>query len=962
MGLSQDNLTRLRALVGDSTFTARFDVEREIGHGGMGRVYAGTEREGGKQIAIKVLDPGLHGDPVRFATEAAMLEQLDHPMIVRYVAHGLTSDGRAYLAMQWLEGETLGDRLKREPVSIGDAIVIGQRVADALAYLHEHQIVHRDIKPSNVYLVAGDPKAAIVIDLGIAKRLSVIGPTKTGEVIGTPGYMAPEQVRGESDIDERVDLFALGCMLYETVTGTRPFGGDQVVEVLARLLLSEPQPLDVVRPDVPGRLATLVAVLLAKRADDRTIDAEQASRELATIARGIAANDTATLARSPWNRPHSLDDSAHAATVRAPSKRSRLPLVLGIAGVVVAGGVVAIVMAMRRDPAPKVAAVAPGDADVVRAPIVLPDDIDLARKPGPLVKGTIVDKPVADQLGVSFVDAAWCPARKRVVLATLDGKQTRLAGFDRETNAIESIATLAHSEKGGATSIACLPSGRILVVTGGLGYSIDGATVAKPTPFPPTTNDAAAIGATARWLVSADPATRGSLLEWNGDGPPRQVREVCESPRRLAPDGNKVACIRNNRVVVDDGKAQLEGPSGSDATWSADSATLYVTASPGIYRWHVARRGARSYIAQSGPSRVVEVGSWAATVAFPNHMARHWVGRGTRELLPLEIGASYNFVTTIPEHGEVVIALGSMPIELRAVAIERGPPLLMPVGLRTQHYSQITTIAFDPAGTAILTRSAGDRATIVRSLADGKRRPLEVASNSSGPTGNFVSWRADGTIALVGAPGLGYWDRAGKLQRVNLNPSGFSGAIAGMDELVVWNAEGIQELALDGKRGAWLARTEATKNASWIEIDPARRFALVKSSIVGSNWRVLDLRAARPIIELDSQHRPNQGALVFGDQPVLVVADNKGQVFAIAGAKVTPLAKLTYVRAIAAPPVGRRVAIASGREVIVFDVDREVEVMRGALTATVTALAWSRKGDRLAAAADNTELTVFDVP
>ena len=512
MALTDDNLTRLRALVADGTFTARFSVEREIGAGGMGRVYAGVEREGGQPIAIKVLDPGLHGDPVRFATEAAMLEQLDHPTIVRYVAHGLTSDGRAYLAMQWLDGEALSERLKREPLAIADAVTIGQRVADALAYLHTHRIVHRDIKPSNVFLVDRDPAKAVVIDLGIAKRLSVIGPTRTGEVIGTPGYMAPEQVRGESDIDERVDMFALGCLLYEMIGGVQPFGGPIVMEVLARLLLSEPRALDTVRPEVPARLATLVAVLLAKRADDRTIDAVQASRELATIARCLAHGDTETLSRSPWNRPYtsSLGEAptlAAAATVRGHVRRephSRAPVVLGTAGVLAIAGVVAIVWAVRRPVhAPAQVAVAPLDAALPAGPIVLPATVDVVSTPGPRVAGTVVDALASDQLGVRVADATWCAARGQVVLLTMEGKQAIVRGLVRATGRVEPIATLALPDRGSNGVVVCLASGRLLVGARHHGFAIDGTTVTGPIELPTGAADAVSLGATARWVAAA---------------------------------------------------------------------------------------------------------------------------------------------------------------------------------------------------------------------------------------------------------------------------------------------------------------------------------------------------------------------------------------------------------------------------------------------------------------------------
>ncbi|HEY5937441.1 MAG TPA: serine/threonine-protein kinase [Kofleriaceae bacterium] len=962
MGLSRDNLSKLRALVADGTFTARFSVEREIGHGGMGRVYEGVQRESGERIAIKVLDPGLAGDPVRFQAEATILEQLDHPAIVHYVAHGLTGDGRAYLAMEWLEGETLAERLRRSRLSIAECVAVAQRVASALTYLHERDIVHRDIKPSNVFLAGGDPKRAIVIDLGIAKRLSVIGPTKTGEVIGTPGYMAPEQVRGESGIDERVDMFALGCLMYEALSGTAPFAGQVVMEVLARLLLAEPRPLDEVMPKIPPRLATLVAVLLAKNANDRTIDAAQADRELTTIAACLERDDNQSLARSPWNRPHSLGE---APTVRAQPPRSRRKLAFAAIAVAAVAVIVVAVLALkgRSEPAaPKV--VAAPDAEVPRGPITLPEDIDLARKPAALVAGTVVDAPISPELGVGILDTAWCAGR--FVFVTVDRGHARVSSFDRVSGAIALIAKLPIPDKGAGTALACLASGRVLLVTRDRGFSIgpetgDGTTVTGPIDFPGGVVDGVAIGRTARWLASGgNPTLPGALIEWNGDGAPRQIREVCAVPRRLAPDGNRVACFANNRLVVDDGTSQIPGPTTSDATWSADSSALYLNASPGLYRWRVGKSLARTFIAQGGFGKTFEVGPWLAHVVSSTHLARQWVARGAPKVMnPLEIGASFTLIGTIPEHDEVVIAINTPPIALRAVPITQPTTLLPPV--HDRHYATISSIAFDAKGTAIATRGS-DRSVIVRALADRKRTGLIVPGMSDGPSGGILSWRADGTLVLVGGgSGLFVWEQGMRLRKVPLQGGGITTAVPGGDELVIWNGDGIQELAIDGSRGEWLARSDLAKQASTVELDRTRRYALIRNSM--NITRVVDLGSARSVIEVDtSQRRIMYSTLAMGERPTLVAVDQKGQVFAVADGEAKPLLELPMVRTLAAAPAGERFAITSGREVIVFDLARGIEVLRGELTANVSALGWTRDGKRLAAAADNTELVVFDVP
>src|SRR5262249_12326374 len=152
-----------------------------------------------------------------------------------------TRSGEAYLAMAWLDGESLATRLLRGALSIEDTLAIGIRVAGALAHAHAHAIVHRDVKPSNVMLVDADAARATLIDFGIAKDTAVThGLTETGQLIGTPGYMAPEQAFGSDAPAAAMDVFALGALLYECCTGRPPFPGKQTMEVLAQLLLRDP--------------------------------------------------------------------------------------------------------------------------------------------------------------------------------------------------------------------------------------------------------------------------------------------------------------------------------------------------------------------------------------------------------------------------------------------------------------------------------------------------------------------------------------------------------------------------------------------------------------------------------------------------------------------------------------------------------------------------------------------------
>ena len=259
----------------------RFELEKVVGTGGMGEVYRARDRLTGKPVAVKLLFASLHGDVDRFQREALLLAELHHPRIVRYVAHGLTPTGRAYLAMEWLEGEDLGDRLTRRPLSIAETIAVGRRLAEALAALHERGIVHRDVKPSNAFLVGGAAHDVKLLDLGVARLTSgARQATHSGVMIGTPGYMAPEQARGQRDVDTRADVFALGCVLFECLAGRPAFVGDNMPALLAKILL-EPSPrVSSLAPAVPPELDDLVARMLEKHALDRPANGAAVLRAL----------------------------------------------------------------------------------------------------------------------------------------------------------------------------------------------------------------------------------------------------------------------------------------------------------------------------------------------------------------------------------------------------------------------------------------------------------------------------------------------------------------------------------------------------------------------------------------------------------------------------------------------------------------------------------------------------------
>ena len=200
-----------------------------------------------------------------------MLAELRHPGIVRYVAHGVTPAHQPYLVMEWLEGEDLSQRLERGRLAVDETLILLRQVADGLAVAHARGVIHRDLKPSNLFLPAGSLERVKVLDFGIAKPADALRSSKAraGAMVGTPGYMAPEQARGEDDVDTRADIFALGCVAFECLTGRRAFEGEHAMAVFAQILLEDvPRVRSLVR-QVPRVLDTLVQRMLSKDPAER---------------------------------------------------------------------------------------------------------------------------------------------------------------------------------------------------------------------------------------------------------------------------------------------------------------------------------------------------------------------------------------------------------------------------------------------------------------------------------------------------------------------------------------------------------------------------------------------------------------------------------------------------------------------------------------------------------------------
>ncbi|MBY0491819.1 MAG: serine/threonine-protein kinase [Gemmatimonadaceae bacterium] len=277
---------RLRA-----AFADRYELLRELGAGGMATVYLARDVRHAREVAIKVLHPELAAvlGAERFLSEIRTTASLQHPHILPLFDSGEAA-GQLFYVMPFVDGETLRSRLEREKqLPIADAVLLAREVADALQYAHDRGVIHRDIKPENILLQGGH---ALVADFGIALAVTNAGGsrmTQTGLSLGTPQYMAPEQAMGERTIDARADIYALGAVTYEMIAGEPPFTGPTSQAIVAKVMSTEPQRLDVLRRNVPAHVADAVHHALEKLPADRPASA----RAFADQLEGRSASPTA---------------------------------------------------------------------------------------------------------------------------------------------------------------------------------------------------------------------------------------------------------------------------------------------------------------------------------------------------------------------------------------------------------------------------------------------------------------------------------------------------------------------------------------------------------------------------------------------------------------------------------------------------------------------------------------------
>ncbi|HEX4449436.1 MAG TPA: serine/threonine-protein kinase [Kofleriaceae bacterium] len=375
-----------------------YNVVRKLGEGGMGAVYLGQHTLLGRHAAIKVLLPALSTRPDivnRFFNEARAATSINDPGIVQIFDFGIHTDGSAFIVMEFLEGETLDDRIRNlGRLHPRDALRIARQVAASLGAAHAQHIVHRDLKPENVFLVHDSEVAygerAKVLDFGIAKLQADASnkvKTSAGAVMGTPLYMSPEQCNGAGDLDHRSDIYALGCVLFHALVGKPPFDGDGMGAIIVAHL-TEPPPIastrvDGIAPEVDAVLARCLAKLPAERF--------QTMAEVVTALgriQGIATGPPTAPGATPvpvWSAQTTLRSipptpttlGASAGQVAASPTGRRAGWIVAVAAAMVAAAGTAIVMS-RSHGEPPAAAPTPAPAAAILAPAVPAPMIDAA--------------------------------------------------------------------------------------------------------------------------------------------------------------------------------------------------------------------------------------------------------------------------------------------------------------------------------------------------------------------------------------------------------------------------------------------------------------------------------------------------------------------------------------------------------------------------------------------------------
>ena len=346
------------AVVGDSlppgSMLGEYEIEREIGRGGMGTVYAARHPTIGKRVAIKVLDFAFSLDPVqvkRFIDEARAVNKIGHPNIIDVFSFGQLPDGRRYFVMEFLEGETMADWLAKGRPDPAEARRLLMQVCEALEAAHREGIIHRDLKPENLWIARPKHGQAYikVLDFGIAKLIETQeehGTTKTGTIMGTPQFMSPEQCTGRG-VDHRTDVYALGAIMFCVYCGRPPFDGGSTAEIIAAQLYEKP-PKPSTLASVPPALENLILTCLDKEPENRPSSAAELGmllKDAASVAGAITsvhaparrAGDVAAKTRDGYASGQQVEEEAEPEALEKVSK-SRWPRVLVVCALAMVAG------------------------------------------------------------------------------------------------------------------------------------------------------------------------------------------------------------------------------------------------------------------------------------------------------------------------------------------------------------------------------------------------------------------------------------------------------------------------------------------------------------------------------------------------------------------------------------------------------------------------------------------------
>jgi eukaryotic-like serine/threonine-protein kinase len=322
-----------------SVIADKYRIEELIARGGMGAVYLATHLVSGKRVALKWMLPTLGqmpGAKERFVREACATARIEHPNVIDIYDVG-NDRGSVYLVMELLRGETLAEYLQRTPqVEPEEAVTLLMPALRGVAAAHAHHVIHRDLKPDNIFLCRspeGEPREPRVLDFGISKITSTEGPlnlalTSSGAVMGTPYYMSPEQVRGAKDVDERGDVYAFGVILYEMLSGQRPFDAETYNQLILKIATENPAPLLELQPQLDRRLAAVVEKAMAREPSARFSSIEDLAVALEPFAAGMLFRASTVRLQNP------AANSGERPSLRflaARTRRSRSFIALGIA-------------------------------------------------------------------------------------------------------------------------------------------------------------------------------------------------------------------------------------------------------------------------------------------------------------------------------------------------------------------------------------------------------------------------------------------------------------------------------------------------------------------------------------------------------------------------------------------------------------------------------------------------------